>query len=151
MKNIIGILIALLSYSVKAEFTVEQLEAFDAWVYQHLIPTEKEILVFGALIEVASKEVSTNGGMAELKEYAFNNGHISALVFSPENVNVLGIKSTAPGYTLNNGVSVGDSSTVLHVMPIPSENGEYCGINNCVKFSLKNEVIASFTIEFYVD
>uniref|UniRef100_UPI00195C9149 hypothetical protein n=1 Tax=Microbulbifer mangrovi TaxID=927787 RepID=UPI00195C9149 len=151
MKKITGILISLLSFSLKAEVTVEQLEEFDGWVYEHSIHTEEEVLNFGELVDVSSKETNTNGGMAKLKEYSFINGHISAIVFSSDNVSILGIRSSAPGYELKNGISVGDPSSILQSMPISSESGEYCGINNCVKFDLDDGVIASFTIEFYVD
>ncbi|MBB5213124.1 hypothetical protein [Microbulbifer hydrolyticus] len=151
MNKITGILLALLSFSLKAEVTVEQLEEFDGWVYGHAMRTEEEIFNFGELVDVSSKETITNGGVAELKEYTFSKGHISAIVFSPDNVSVLGIRSSAPGYELKNGISVGDPSSILQSMPISSEGGEYCGINNCVNFDLNGEVIASFTIEFYVD
>ena len=160
MKLVFVILLIFSSISVYSE-TIEEAETFDLWISEAYsvkkLANESDILDLGVLLQKTEEDYSVGHSTHKLKSvtYLFEEISISALVEQTEikKVHIFGVKILSSNVKLPNGIAINSPIRDLSILPVkPDEHTlNYCGVNNCIKFTADNGIVTSITINLYVD
>jgi len=140
--------------------SIEELEAFDAWIYSAFsmadLRTAASIRSIGTLIEESAVpyEAAHAEGRWNVTSYRFDGLKIVAIVQEapPKKALVGTIEISSPVWPLKNGIAVGSPVSNIK-MPVPPSKSplKFCGIHDCIEFSEYAGSISRITLSLYAE